>query len=978
MYDSHRTQVMAMLLRIASMLLCCLVVVSLASAEDLVANGGFEEPAEGPPTTITPWGRWQSSAQTAYRVADQKTEGDWALFIKMNVAAGAQVVRQKLKDYQAGQLYEIVFQARSAEAYDSFIVDVLDRSASPKRRGVVSKAYTNLDWTQYSLRFTAPEEAGHPLYLRFYPRGPKMDSAVYLDDVHVLSVSDAAVEFTIAYQKIELDTFNAITQLVFDLSTELDAARWRLEDMATHKAAADDKLAPLRKQAEEVNGEVQARIKQLEDLREKNLFSDIVLSALPDDEIARKTEQLEKMVNDLDAAIDEASADLGRQITALREQIDGAAPGWQPPAQRTATYSPGMLNDRFHRIISYHGYMPASEYLWRSMWDLQPTAIQGYQQRDYRKENRAEFLRLNKPRVMPYIEQMRLPGWLFDLAGAKASIDSVFDEIGDDPAFSGFEIDEPGITDKSVNNPEGYAEFRNWLASRYTKAVAGFPISDALKWELPEKIESDFDKVMWMELQQFKTYWFAHRLKQIQDYIYSKDPSKVLLVVICQLVPSAPQWSSYVTTPAALDWIGMDPYNSASVGEALLMDLLRSNSKGPNLLVVGTCYDRTSGRFAKDMAISFAHCGGVWNWCWVYMAKHRAPVGITTGAWPVKYRGRWKEGMYQAAQDIMGKMAAIEPYLIHTETAANVGLVYSERTGIHGSLPDVPQCYIGNLGIYQALQQLQIPCEALFAESMTPEKLSKFASLILVDAEVLTDDEAALLKDWCQEGGSLIALGGVGTRDQWGRQHDDYGELTELFGVKRTEAKTGAQTWKLDDGAEVKLPDTWQYDAVELAADTAQVIGHFDSGDIAAVCNTFGEGRAYLLTGHNLGLSFDGSKYYKGMYKIYWPGLKDNLRKLVLDAVREADGRLPVRAENAPENVEVGLRKQGERLIVHLLNYDNEGPVSGMNLLATERADQKAFYPADGEEIATTKRGRDLHIPVRDFEHHCCIVIEPR
>jgi len=133
MYDSHRTQVMAMLLRIASMLLCCLVVVSLASAEDLVANGGFEEPAEGPPTTITPWGRWQSSAQTAYRVADQKTEGDWALFIKMNVAAGAQVVQQKLKDYQAGQLYEIVFQARSAEAYDSFIVDVLEQSLHQSR-----------------------------------------------------------------------------------------------------------------------------------------------------------------------------------------------------------------------------------------------------------------------------------------------------------------------------------------------------------------------------------------------------------------------------------------------------------------------------------------------------------------------------------------------------------------------------------------------------------------------------------------------------------------------------------------------------------------------------------------------------------------------------------------------------------------------------------------------------------------------------
>ncbi len=968
-----------MLLRITPILLCCLLLVSLASAQDLVINGGFEEPADGPPTAFRPWDRWQSSAQTAYRVTDQKTQGTWALLVRMELGSGTPVVRQRLKDYQPGQLYEIVFQARSTEPYDSFTVDLLDEAADAKQRALASMAYTNLDWTRYSLRFSAPDQAGHPLYLRFYPRGPKLDSAVYVDDVRVLPVSDTAVEFTLAYEQIELDTFNAITQVAFDLSRQLEAARWRLHDLAEYQAAAPAKLAPLRQQAEELHADVQTRIEQLEELRQRNLFSDIVLSALPDDEIAKRADQLHKMVTDLDAAINRASADLQPRIAALREQIDAAAPGWQPPAQRTATYSPAMLSDRFHRIITYHGYMPASEYLHRSLWELQPTAIESYASHtEARRANRAEFLRLNSRRTMPYIAGTRVDGWLFDLSATKEGIDATLADIGDDPAFSGFEIDEPSISDQAVATPAAYAEFRNWLASRYPDEVGGFAIAEALTWERPETIATDFDKVMWMEQQQFKAYWFAHRLKQVQDYIHSKNPDAVLLVCIQQYLPMEPQRCSYVTTSAALNWIAVDPYNSANVGEALLMDLLRSNSKGPNLLVVGTCYDRTSGRFAKDMAISFAHCGGVWNWCWVYMSKHRAPVGVTTGAWPLKYRGRWKEGMYEAAQDVMGKMAAIEPYLVHTETAANVGLVYSERTGIYGSLPDVPQCYISNLGVYQALQQLQIPCEALFAESMTPEKLSKFASLILVDAELLTDDEVTLLKNWCRAGGSLIALGGIGTRDRWGREHENYGGLTELFGVKRGQAKTGAATWQLEDGAEVKLRDNSDYDVVALTAETARAIGRFDNGDIAAVTNSFGNGQVVLLPAHSLGLSFDGSTYRRGMYKIYWPGFKANLRKLVLDAVREAGGRLPVRAENAPENVEVGLRKQGERLIVHLLNYDDAGPVSGMALLADGRADQRAFYPASGEEIATTKRGRDLHIPVRDFEHHCCLVIEPR
>ena len=967
------------MMRAVAFIVCCLTLVSLAVAEDLVTNGSFEDPADGPATAFTNWRRWQSTPDTAYRVQDKTMDGKWALFIKMNMARGAQVVQGKLKDYQPGQLYEIVFQALSAEPYDSFIVDILDRDASMIGKApIVSKAYTNTAWTQVSLRFNAPKKAGHPLYIRFQPRGPKMDSGVYVDDVHVFSVSEVAVKFTEVYQTVELDTFNAITEMTFDLDTELEAARWRLQDMKTDKAAAADKLVPLQKQADDLSGDLHAAIEGVEALRAENLFPGIVLSALPDDEIAARTKHLEKLVADVEVGIETTRAELGPKIAGLREQIDGAAPGWQPPARRTATYSPGMLSDRFHRIISYHGYMPASEYLWRSMWELQPTAIQGYQQRDHRKENRAEFLRLNTPRTMPYIEQMRGAGWLFDLAETKAWIDAVFDEIGDDPAFSGFEFDEPGISDKHVCTPEGYAEFRNWLAPRYGKSIAGFPIADALKWEQPEVVETDFDQVMWMELQQFKTYWFAHRLKAIEDYIHSRDPNKSLLVVIQQYLPTKPQYCSYVTTSAALDCIAMDPYNSANVGEALLMDLLRSNSKGPNLLVVGTCYDRTSARFAKDMSISFAHCGGLWNWCWVYMAKHRAPAGVTTGKWPPKYRGYWKEGMYEAAQDIMGKMAVIEPFLVHTTTGANVGLVYSERTGIYCSLPKTANYYSNNLGVYQALQQLQIPAEALFAESMTAEKLEPFKCLILADAQILTDDECAVLADWCRQGGSLILLGATGTRDQWGRAHDDYGPLTELISVKRGETKTGAATWKLDDGADVKLGAKWAYDAIEPTADAAQAIGHFDNGDIAAVRSSFGKGQVVLLAGHNLGYSFDGSKYIKGMYKQYWPGFKENLRALAVEGVRNAGARLPVRAEDAPDNVEVALRKQGDRLVIHLLNYDNEGPVTGMSLIVADRAEQKAFYPADGQAIATKESGRSLRIPVRDFEHHCCIVIAPR
>ncbi len=975
-----------MLMRILFTLLCCLLLASLGCAQNLITNGGFEEPADGPGTTIAGWTKWRGlpdKPNVSHRVTDNVASGKWSLFMRRQPGGATQVVEQKFTNYQPGQLYEIVFHALSREPYGAFRVSVIDRHPDlGETKTLVSQDFTNLEWTQYAVHFTAPGEAGHPLYVRFYPIGPKPDSGVYVDDVQILAVSRTVQEFKSTYTGVEADTFQALVKVEFDLHTALDVVKWLLEDLVEYQVANPAQVAPLRQRCDELDEELRDALVELKSFRDRRLMTGVVLSTLPDAEVAAKAKLLAVLTDALNAEIGKLRAELEPLIDTLAVRAKALEGDWQAPVEATVEYNPKMLNDRFHRIISYSTTRtPSDDYTRRALWELKPTILLANPHPDYEAPDHTDYLKHTLPRTMPYIAYASWAGrkdpaggW-FDLTETKQSIDATFGESRDKPGFCAIGIDEPSITQQHVCTPQGYAEFRTWLAARYQDQVAGFPLADALAWERPTTIQTDFDLVMGMELRRFMTQWMAQQFEIIEDYIKAKDPNLVFQLVIQQYLPSAPQRASYVTVPAVLDWISMDPYNSANVGEALQMDLLRSNSKGPNLLVVGTCYDRTPGRFAKDLAISFAHTGGVYPWCWVYMSEYRSPAYILVP----KSRGRWKPGMYDAALDIMGKMAVIEPYLVHTDTAANVGLVYSERTGIHSTLATrTADYYVNNLGIYQALQQLQIPCEALFAESMTPEKLSRFASLILVDAELLTDDEAALLKDWCHEGGSLIALGGVGTRDQWGRRHDDYGALTELFGVTRGETKTGANTWKLDDGAEVKLGENWHYDAVEPVADSAQIIGHFDNGDITAVRCSYGAGTAYLLTAHNLGLSFDGSAYPKGLYKDYWPGFKENLRSLILHAAREAGARLPMRAQNAPDNVEVGLRKQGGRLIVHLLNYDDEGPVSGMVLLADGRADQRAFYPADSEEIATTKQGRDLQIPVRDFEHHCCIVIEPR
>ncbi len=97
------------------------------------------------------------------------------------LGSGTPVVQQKLADYQPDQLYEIVFQVRSARPYEGVRMDVLDRHEGV--HPLAGMGHSHPDWQQHAVRFTAPKEAGHPLYLRFYPAGPSVmtTNALYID-----------------------------------------------------------------------------------------------------------------------------------------------------------------------------------------------------------------------------------------------------------------------------------------------------------------------------------------------------------------------------------------------------------------------------------------------------------------------------------------------------------------------------------------------------------------------------------------------------------------------------------------------------------------------------------------------------------------------------------------------------------------------------------------------------------------------------
>ncbi|MGD9496679.1 MAG: hypothetical protein AB7Y46_10275 [Armatimonadota bacterium] len=368
------------------------MVCALSSAQSLLVNGGFEEPVHGPASECTGWEVWRGSGlpTSGRRVNEPVASGRWALFIQMMAHGGSQIVEQGFAGYVPGQLYEVAFQARSREPYDAFRVSVIDRSPTLRETAtLVSEAFTNLGWTAYAVRFNAPDEAGHPLWVRLQAIGPKPDSGAWFDDVSILPVSAAAAEFSEVQARVENESFNVLVSLEFDLRTQLDVIGWLLRDLREFEVADAGQVAALQERLDALDTRITEELDALSRVRGERLLSGALLWSLTDEQIADRARQVATLLDDLSRSAGEVRSEFTPGLQELAADADALQGHWQPPAQEPVRYHPRMLAQRFHRIISYSPQrMPVSEYMRRSLLELQPTLIIGNPHLDYADLNR--------------------------------------------------------------------------------------------------------------------------------------------------------------------------------------------------------------------------------------------------------------------------------------------------------------------------------------------------------------------------------------------------------------------------------------------------------------------------------------------------------------------------------------------------------------------------------------------------------------
>jgi len=144
----------------------------------------------------------------------------------------------------------------------------------------------------------------------------------------------------------------------------------------------------------------------------------------------------------------------------------------------------------------------------------------------------------------------------------------------------------------------------------------------------------------------------------------------------------------------------------------------------------------------------------------------------------VLYDKRWLDTVDRIYQVLYRS----EDYLRNVSPLARVGMVYSEQNLNYGKKGWQQRYSDHSSGMYHALIENRIPFEMVNTRLLDEEHLKPFRLLILPNIPNLSDLQCRQLRDFAENGGSILATFETSLYDEEGSQRNDFG-LKDLFGV---------------------------------------------------------------------------------------------------------------------------------------------------------------------------------------------------
>lgn len=143
---------------------------------------------------------------------------------------------------------------------------------------------------------------------------------------------------------------------------------------------------------------------------------------------------------------------------------------------------------------------------------------------------------------------------------------------------------------------------------------------------------------------------------------------------------------------------------------------------------------------------------------------------------------------YHTAEPVMKWHQKNEKYLVNRKPVATVGVAWSQRnTDYFGrDNPDVlvDQPY---RGFTQALVRARIPHIPIHIDHF-PREAKKLSTIVLPNIGAVSDEQIRTIRDFVQQGGTLIATGQTSLFNEWGDPRADFA-LADVLGISGGKAK---------------------------------------------------------------------------------------------------------------------------------------------------------------------------------------------
>ncbi len=324
--------------------------------------------------------------------------------------------------------------------------------------------------------------------------------------------------------------------------------------------------------------------------------------------------------------------------------------------------------------------------------------------------------------------------------------------------------------------------------------------------------------------------------------------------------------------------------------------------------------------------------------------------GVANGLrpWFTKFSMQvFDERWMPVVKELYNKYRDWEKYLRHTESQAEVALMFSQHTVKKYALADRDRLVEKPInGFYQALIEARIPFDMIDSHYIDREHLSKYRAVILPNIAVLSDADCVALKKYVEEGGAVLASYETSLYDENGKRREDFG-LASLLGVhftgKYTENELNAYIAVHDGvgdpilaqgfGGEARMAGTENrvgiaFDPADFEPSPYRAVPAFPDLPMEEVyprdVPAGYEEVLYRRVGKGRVVFFDGD-----IGRCYWDYLLVDYRRLIANSVRWAiQGQDAVRVEGKGL-MDVTAWRNGEGLMIHLVNMTTTNAMRG-------------------------------------------------